>query len=225
MIDHLGRGFRDELLATGLVMLISVVGSYYVIHLRLNKPGQAPVVVLDEKVLGAKEETGQDRQDSGESTIEQAIKVDVESEEAEPTPTPTPPSSNTPKPSATPNQVEIQYGINEEFENDYYIVSFSNPRLVVGNSRVFKVDVVIANKAVETEIGLHNRLHARIEREGEVIIEQAAMSNTEIKQIKQGQQLTFTASISLVSQTDISRIYYKPDGEIPEVVYEVGPLM
>lgn len=108
-----------------------------------------------------------------------------------------------------PNTViEQPYGNGGEYDNADYRLSIVNPRLVVSASRVFKVDVVLANKRIIT--GLKNRLSATIIKEGEVIAESAPFSLSESATAYPGEQISFTASMSLIAGTDVARLKYLP---------------
>ena len=75
-------------------------------------------------------------------------------------------------------------------------------------SRTFKVDIVLANKVVE--VGLKNRLSATIIKDGQVIAESAPFSLSESATAYPGEQISFTATMSLISGTDVARVKYLP---------------
>lgn len=116
--------------------------------------------------------------------------------------------SSQPIPTYANTVIEQPYGNGGEYDNADYRLTIVNPRLVVSASRVFKVDVVLANKRIVA--GLKNRLSATIIKEGEVIAESVPFSLSESATAYPGEQITFTATMSLISGTDVARLKYLP---------------
>lgn len=209
-----GVGFGDELITTGLVLTVVVGGSFFVMS-RLFRPVPRVVSENDEVVMGAQDAAG----GQGRGLAEDSR---ASYELASPTAlvSPSPSTSPTKTPSSEVNVVEIPYGPDQEFENDFYYLRFINPRLISGASLIFKVDVELGNKTAEG--GVHNRIHATVVKDAEMVIEKAAMSNTEITQVNAQEKVIFTASLSLIQETDIEKLIYEPGADMPRVVYYVG---
>ena len=197
--------FREELIATAMLMGLVITGSFVLAYRSINQP-KGPELSIDSEaeVLGTTK------------TIEGEVNS-VINELIIPAPTPI----STPKPtlkpiassSATTPQynttiIEQPYGLGGEYDNDWYRLTITNPRLIVSTSRTFKVDIVLANKAVE--VGLKNRLSATIIKDGQVIAESAPFSLSESATAYPGEQISFTATMSLISGTDVARVKYLP---------------
>jgi hypothetical protein len=218
----LGWGFSDELVATGLLLAVMVTGSFYYLSRISGVSGEVEeeMAPAQEQVLGSVvEENGLEEAGQGGEPSSMAV--------ATPTVTPSPTASvaATPVPTQPPGLatpvIEIAYGTGGRYENDSYFVEFNNPKLTSSSSRVFRTEVVIGNKTVQE--GLSNRLHATVIKDGQVLIDQAAMSISEVKQIFPGQKLTFTASLSLVVETDITKLIYNPREGLPSVTHVLQP--
>ena len=198
--------FREELIATAMLMGLVITGSFVLAYRSINQPKKPELSIDSEaEVLGTTK------------TIENEVN-NVINEFITPAPTPIP----TPKPSLKPiasssaiqtpqystTIIEQPYGLGGEYDNDWYRLTITNPRLIVSTSRTFKVDIILANKAVE--VGLKNRLSATIIKDGQVIAESAPFSLSESVTAYPGEQISFTATMSLISGTDVARIKYLP---------------
>lgn len=202
---HIGRhyqGYKEEMIATGLVLVIGASASFFFLSQTkpVKKVEPLPSSQNQEQVLG------------------------VQTETQTPTPTPTPTPVPTPAPTPTPEAVvteatplpiisqiaEYLVADDQQFENDKYILIIKNIRMAIkgNNYRSLKVDVVLANKSVD--VGLQNRLSVSIVKDGKQVASGAVMSVTESKLIKPGEKLTFGASISLIQATDVEKIYFNP---------------
>jgi hypothetical protein len=196
--------FREELIATAMLMGLVITGSFVLAYRSINQPKQ-PDLSLDSEadVLGTTK------------TIEGEVN-EVINELMTPAPTPIPRPTLKPIASSSAAQtpqynttiIEQPYGQGGEYDNDWYRLTVSNPRLIVSTSRTFKVDIVLANKTVE--LGLKNRLSATIIKDGQVIAESAPFSLSEVATAYPGEQISFTATMSLISGTDVARIKYLP---------------
>lgn len=202
--------FKEELVATAVLMAIVISGSFVVAYRSLQK-NNPDNLVADKQVLGVSQ---------SEDELNQLL------HELSQTPTPRPPSTptptSTPKPQVQPIStqsatllpsynntiIEQPYGAGGEYDNADYRLTILNPRLIVSTSRVFKVDVTLANKRIEN--GLKNRLSATIIKDGVVIAESVPFSLSESATAYPGEQITFAASMSLISGTDVSRLKYLP---------------
>lgn len=215
-------GFKDELVTTGLVVAITVAGSFYFLSSVIIPSAHEKSVVLglsDEPESHTQPPTPTSNPANSATSISQFSEQETEPST---TPSPSPSPSPTPSPTATPNSVEIPYGANQVFENDSYKLSFSSPVLVVTQSRLFKVQVVLANKSVSQ--GFTNNLYARVTRDGQTIIEAAPMSISEVKTVKPGEQITFTATLSVIEGTQIDRISFKPGSGIVDTNFTLAPV-
>ena len=183
-------------------MVLVITGSFILANRSLGKSNEPKISVDNQAdVLG----TTKIVENEVNKIIDDAVP-------APPTPKPTPrpvaSRSAAPIPQYNTTIIEQPYGLGGEYDNDWYLLTIINPRLVVGASRTFKVDVILANKVVE--VGLKNRLSATIIKDGEVIAESAPFSLSESATAYPGEQITFTASMSLISGTDVARIKYLP---------------
>lgn len=212
------NSFQEEMVTTGLVMIVTVAGSFYFLS-RMISPSGKTGLVLDEAVLGRIDEKINEDQEKQKVAGARATQVTATTR-----PSVAPTFKPSPNPTTVPNLVEIPYRPAQEFENDDYLISFSRPRLILGDdTRSFKVDVVMANKAVGGE-GLGNRVYATVLKDGEIIVQEAVMSNTKTVSLKQGETISFTAKISLIEETEVSQIIFAPGDGLPQVTYQVYPL-
>lgn len=217
-------GYRDELIATGIVFCVAASGSFYMLlNSGLLPKTQVVTEENNEQVLGESDTNTQNQQ-----VVEKIEEVPVATTNPTPSPTASTLTVISPTPTlATPAATPITAYMNGGKTFDYakYRLALAGLRMVTdqqNQSRVFKVDAILANKAA-TE-GLHNKLSVAIVKDGKIIIENTPLSLTESKTVMPGQQLTFTASISLIEGTDIKEIYYKPGiAGLEEVTFVVIP--
>jgi len=216
---ELRSDFREEIITIALGVTVVVAGTFFMFSKVLpQSKSNDNLVWVDEATLKKLESQSETDVLKTGGQVKSAIDENGENET-----TPRPTSRATPEGNTEiDTRVEIPYGTSEKFDNEYFILSFSNPRVVMGNSKVFTVEVVLANKSVEG--GLANRIHATVKKDGTVLIEAAAMSSSEVKLVYPGQKLTFTASISLIEQTEVSTVIYDPGTDLPRVTYGVGAL-
>ncbi len=218
------RSFQEELITTGLVMIMAVGGSYYFLDLAFQDTGRVEGLMVDESALAEVEQAKREElNQAGGAKFEQADGAELSQELETPRPSPTIQPTARPTASPTPNWIEIPYRPNREYENDDYLLSFSRPRVMVGNGRIFQVDVQLLNKGIDGD-GLYNRLVATVLKDGEIIVQQAAMSNSQVKVLEVGEKVTYTASLSLIEGTDVSQVIFDPGESLPQVTYQVKPL-
>jgi hypothetical protein len=215
-------GYQDELKATGLILGITVLGSFFFLD-RVMK-AESPTVLGTQSVS-----SNQNNDTSSDSVVSNATPyptvVPQTKEDLLPitqVAIPETVATQTATPSAKPKSepAVLSNGADQTFENDYFILSFSKSELVIGSSTQAKIQVVLANKKV-TE-GLVNNLYGIIERKGEVVNSKAPMSASEKKTIMPGEKLTFSASISLPEETDLTKIVFDPGDLDLRTTYNVG---
>lgn len=211
------NSFREEIVTTGMVMIVTVWGSYYILGRLLNNKPVSEGVSVDESVLGAIDKRLGEKQKEEEDTSGSIIYQESE-KTTDSSPQPTTAPTKTPSPS--PLVTEISYRPSKDYENDDFFISFNRPRLMVGSSRSFMVDVVLMNKAV-TGPGLLNRLYATVLKDGDIIVQEAVMSSSEIASLKVGERISFTASLSLIEGTEVSQIIFVPGNDLPQVTHQV----
>jgi len=212
------QGYKDEMMATGVVLTIGVMGTFFILGQVKPIPKPDKMSVNDQQVLGAQ------TTEVSETQVAAVTATPTATPPPTPLPTPTPQiviTETTPVP--TPQQ-EAEYLVadDKEFENDKYILSFTNIRMYTkgSNVRSFKADAVLANKSVSE--GLPNRLTVSIVKDGNVIATSAFMSLSESKTVKPGEKITFAASISLIAGTDVEKLMYHPDvGGVDGVEYQI----
>lgn len=216
VLNNHSRGFREEMIATAVIISITVMGSF--ILLGQFTPNQKKT---KSAVLGS---TSQQSETPTHTKPTEQNQNDVSNNpELETMPTPTPTPTVTPTPTPDQQKRTIPYGVDQEFENDYYKVTFSNPRVIAGTSRLFKVDVIVANIAVDA--GIKNTLKAGLTLNGNNLSSTAPMTASETQTIMPKQQLTFEASISLPENVDIDEVIVEPGNELPEITYKLAPTL
>lgn len=203
MNEGFWKSYRDELIATGLVLGLSVVGTFFIAG-RLQTPQdqeeKAPKTSKSSEVKETEAVLGQ--------TIQEAIEEAVDD-----SPPPTIAPLPTPTPTISPLDAEVSYGVGGSYKFEDYEVEIKGPKLVfntqTSESRTFVTEVVIRNKTIKE--GLLNRLTVAVIKDGNVIVPKAAMSVTESRRIYPKEQLTFQARLSLIEGTDVKTIDYKPE--------------
>lgn len=205
--------FHEELMVTGVVLTIAVIGSFYILSQLTAGEPESEQQVVQIRTVSETMEPSPEGEVAGEQT----------STPAEPSTTPEPTEEGTA--SAEAEVISVPFGEDGSFENEYYRLELTHPRIEVdqaGGARKFKIDAVLYNKTVSE--GLANTLESSIIRDGRVIVERAAMSLTESKLVKPKQKLTYTASVSLIEGTDAQTVYFEPtEADLPEAVHVLRP--
>jgi hypothetical protein len=216
MNPGLWQQFRDEIIATSLVLGLSVVGSFLLVH-RLADENKSSET---KKTVSEAEEQSQVLGEAINQAIEEATTTTGD-EASEPTRNPSP--TVTPSPEDT----EVFYGLGGTHSFADYELVIKIPRITfnirASESRTFLVDMILRNKSIEA--GLTNRITAAIVKDGMVIVPQAAMSVTESKIVRPGEQLTFQARLSLIEGTDVKSIQFEPKESTNHVKHDLqsGP--
>ncbi len=220
-MDDWRWAIKDELVSVGALLVVAATGSFFWLNQMTNSrpmSNGAKSTKVMEQVLGATQsQTGNDL------PVKESEAMDVGGESlpspsprVSPSPSPTP--NPTPRPTPAIDRVELIQA-SEEMVNDDYQISFSNPRMSYGDANIFRVEVVLANKGVAE--GLHNRLQATVVKDGTVLINEAAMSNSEVVMVMPGEQITYTASLSLVEETEVSRVSFNPGEGLARAVFSL----
>lgn len=200
--------FRDEMLATGLVLILTAAGSFFLVDFltsdRTNPPDNATP-----QTLGAND-TSKDPLDSDKTVTLPSVT---------PLPTQLPTPTPTPVPTPNPYLTEVPYGFEGSYGYDEYHLKIQNPRIEfnsqTNSGRKFKVDLILRN--VNVGEGMVNRITATVIKDGKVIVNEASLSNSETKTVMPGEQLTFTASLALIEGTDVGSVSFKPGGKLKDV--------
>jgi hypothetical protein len=225
LANYLNNGYRDELITAAGIAGLCALASFVVLAQVAPNPKTNDLEA--EAVLGIQSDeemvVPQSQVAQSENNSIAVISAPSPTPSSSPTPSPEASTAATPTPTPTPNTVEIPYGSSQDFENNDYVISFSDPILTVGASRIFRVKVVIGNKKVEEFID--NTLLGEIRRDGQVVSARAPLTLSEIKSIKPGEQLTFTASLSLPESTQLTRITFDPPGDPLQVIYNLDPTL
>lgn len=198
--------FREELVATSLVLVVAVGGSFFVLD-RLTKSNDKPIAKKEPETV--EEILGEVMGDTDE--------VAMESEKAQVTlavPSPTPDL----KPTENPYMSEVFYGTGGLYQNEKFTLGINSPRLIFDardtGARKLVVNVALTNKAVAT--GIQTNLSATIIKDGVVIVPKAAMSVSETKIVLPGESFDYEARISLIEGTDVSLLTFKAgENEVP----------
>lgn len=211
------HSYRDELIATSLVLGLSVFGTFFIAS-RLQQDDDLPETFSDE----SGNEIEVDEAEILGEKIEEAIEIATN-----PGNTPEPTALITPSATPTPGPLdtEVFYGIGGSYSFDEYEVVFNSPKLVFNlkesESRTFLINVILRNKNIEA--GIQNRLTVSIVKDGNVIVSEAALSVSESRNVLPGEQLTFEARISLIEGTDVREIFYSPKNSSKHVEHELQP--
>jgi len=204
MISNMLSGYREELIATSLVLGLSVTGTFYMAHRYLTPTQITPAET------GSNQGDGQ--KDKGvilgekDSTISQ---ITTATPTLLPTDSPIPTAST---PTTSPQMTEVFYGEGGLYEYESYRLEIKSPRIVFDvqkmSERKFVVDVVLTNYSVTG--GLANALTVSIEKDGNLIVPSAALSLSENRMVKIGETMHYQAKISLIEGTDVRELIFKP---------------
>ena len=212
--------FREEVMAIGFSLVITVVASFF-LYSRVFAPTNPKPD--PSKVLGQ-----QDSQTQSDVAFEAIESTSTPQPTPSPivvsTPTPTPAATlePTPIPTSDPNSITINYGQDQVFENDNYAIAFSEPKLTVGDSKIYSVEIVLANKTVTAGIN-SKKIFATVIKGETIMTEEAPMTISESKIVMPNQKLTYTAQLSIFQGTDISKLVFEPGGDLISTTYSVGP--
>ncbi len=201
-------GFRDELVATSLVLVVAMGGSFFIVHQLLAPPEmdspEQSATHENGDVLGS---TGEEMKSPPTIVVTGAATIPVVS------------------PTINDFLTTILFGVGGEYEGDSYKIEVINPRLEfdarTNLSRKFLVDIRLTNKSVAG--GLFPTFTAAIMKDGVVIVPAAALSVSPQGLVLPGQTTAFTARLSLIEGTDIHEISYKPGGDLPNVSHALNP--
>jgi hypothetical protein len=211
--------FRDEILALGLVSVLAIGASGWILTHQNTKPGAKTTPSLQENILGAKTDS------TDNSLLPAPTTIALPPTSPLPTPISTASASATPIPTIDPTEQTITVGRDQVFDLEKLRISFRTPRVSSnsqGTLRVFEVDVILANKKMDAPGGLSNRLFAEIIKDGRTIADDVLMETTENLKVYPGQQLSYKASIHLFEGTDVKDITYKPENGIENIIYQIG---
>lgn len=216
MVHKIWDSFRDELVATGFVLIAATVGSFWFVRTLFSR----------EELIAGPPPTP--TQTIAQKTMSEMVKVLGEKNEPEISESQIVPTVEVLTPEATPTgnvtKSEVLYGVGGLYENSAYRLEINSPRLVEetsGNgSRKLVVDLVLYNKAVSD--GLPNQVSASIVKDGVIIVPDAAMSLSESVVVKPNEKISYQAKISLITGTDVKEFHYKPIN-LPPIVHQLLP--
>lgn len=185
--------FKEEILATAVVLMVAVSGSFFVVS-RLFSPMPQNETEAPGQVLGQAQETP-----------------------ILPTPTITIQPTTQLVPTSNPYDSEVFYGTGGMYEYEEYSLALSSPRISFDarnpQARRFMVDVTLTNKTVAQ--GLQPTLSATIVKDGVVIVPQTPLSIKEFALVLPGEKKSFEARLSLIEGTDVSILRYSPPSLTP----------
>lgn len=190
------KSFRDELIITAFVLVLTIIASFYLAGQALKEP-----------------EVDRDDTEGDVTGVETSIAPTIA-----PSPTSVPP---TPVAAVTIIKedlpVAVPYGHDAAYDLDSYEVTITNAHLLFDShkpgSRQFVATMVIKNKSVKQ--GIDNDITAKIIKDGNVIVPSASMTASDSQRIFPGERLTFDVKLSLIEGTDIAEIALKPAGATP----------
>jgi hypothetical protein len=203
--------YREELIATSLVLVVAVGGSFFILHRLVSPtPPQTPALSQPQASQEIADVINQNRQAQvlgNQTTGETPVVTGT------PSLAPTVPA----QPTGDPYLTEVFYGTGGLYQYDGYKLGLNSPRMVIDardtSSRKLVIDMVLTNNSVAS--GLQNNLTGTIIKDGIVIVPQAAMSVTESKVVMPGETFNFQAKLSLIEGTDVSIISFRPPGAQP----------
>lgn len=210
LFNHYWSSFREELVATSLILMVAVGGSFFILN-RLVSPPTNTVKPLSQS---------QASQQIADAINHPPSENQVLGSQSEPNPeatTPSPLPTTVLQPTINPYSTEVFYGTGGLYQYDGYKLGLNSPRIVFDardtSSRKLVIDVVLTNNKVNS--GIQNSLTGTIIKDGIVIVPQAAMSVSEAKVVMPGETLSFQAKLSLIEGTDVSIISFRPPGATP----------
>lgn len=196
-------GFGDELVATALVLILGLGGSFYLFNKGVFSTQNEEPAVIQIKTLGMSDAQG--------------------NPVALPTPLP-PTATPVPLPSLSPDVITIPFGQEGVYDYESYRLEIGTPHFEFSNStsnRKFVTTIKLINYAVTA--GLPNRLSATLVKDGIVIQQQVSLSLSESKLLTPNETAIYNASLSLIEGTDISEIIFSPGSGLPESIHVLNP--
>lgn len=209
----LNFGYKDEMWATGMVLGLTVVGSFFFANQYMGNAGEDEVVrfrtISTEKIAPTP--------DPAVAQNEQVLGSNVVL-------SPTPQVGLQAIPTLGSDFTEVGFGYGGMYDHPGYKLELSSPRIRIqkntSSSRLFVVDLALTNLAIAE--GIPNRIGARVVKDGAVVAEDAAMTVTPLGLVPQGARVSFQASISLIEGTDVDQVIFKPEG-LKEVLHMLNP--
>jgi hypothetical protein len=217
LMNDYWSSFKEELIATSLVLVVAVGGSFFVLNQIIKPPAPKPSLTNQ-----AADEIVSAIENNQNGTV-----LGNEIGSVMPVPTFLPSTAPTviTTPTSSPYASEVFYGVGGLYETEQYKFGINSPRLAFDArepaSRKFIVDLVLTNKNVPP--GLQNAMTATIVKDGVVIVPKAAMSVTEAKVVMPGETLEYQARLSLIEGTDISVISFDPNNGIAPITHVLRP--
>ncbi len=196
-------GFGDELIATALVLIVGMGGSFYLLEKGVFSGTEEQPAVIQIKTLGISDA-------NGNPVI---------------LPSPLPPSATPlPLPTLAPDVVTVPFGQEGVYDYEQYHLEIGTPHFEFKSSnsnRKFVATIKLTNYNVEA--GLPNRLSATLIKDGKVIQQQVSLSLSESKTLAPKETATYNASLSLIEGTDISEVIFSPGSGLPESIHVLNP--
>jgi hypothetical protein len=214
MASQFWDSYREELIATSLVLILTVFGSFYLTY-RYTRPQKQ---LYQEKVEEMKRQEVAKKIDeamrmvAGLTTDPQLSAVN---QAASPTIVPLP------TPTLAPQELSSSYGSPGHYVFDEYTLVIDNPRVVVnllnGKERRFIADVTITNRSVAR--GLPTTFSASIIKETTIVVAKAPMASSDNKIIMPGEELSLQIRIALIEDNDVNEVIYEPQGLVDTVTH------
>jgi len=196
--------FREELMASGMVLLLIVSASFFTVSRILNvSPGVKGQDNSTQEAITDLTATPPAGKVLGQEVVEKR------------------PTESLPTPTIDPLDSEVPFGTGGEYDYDQYSITLTNPRLTFNMkdtaTRKFLVEITLANKNIAA--GLPNQVYASIVKDGNIIVPKAALSTNESKVLMPGENQTFEARLSLIEATDVKEVIFAPTGDLPQIVH------
>lgn len=201
--NKFSTGFGDELIATALVLVLGMGGSFYLLNKGVFSGADEQPAVIQIKTLGVSDQNG--------NPI------------ALPTPM-LPTGTPLPLPTLAPDVVTVPFGQEGVYDYEQYHLEIGTPYFefkTSSNNRKFVATIELTNYSVDA--GLPNRMSATLIKDGKVIQQQVSLSLSESKSLAPKETATYTASLSLIEGTDISELIFSPGSGLPESIHVLNP--
>jgi len=196
-------GFGDELVATALVLILGLGGSFYLLDRGIFTDNQEAPAVIQIKTLGVSDQNGNSIQ---------------------PTQAQVPSATPLPIPTLAADVITVPFGQEGVYDYEQYHLEIGTPHFEFKDSnsnRKFVATIKLLNYSFDA--GLSNRMSATLIKDGKVIQQQVSLSLSESKVVMPDETIIYTVSLSLIEGTDISEIIFTPGSGLPETIHVLNP--
>lgn len=210
--DNYVSNFREELLASGLVLLLLAVSSFYAVSRMFSQRESTKVTDTASDLAAVLKALTPEPEKAAVLGDAVEIKSQTEagvSQELALSPTP------------DPLDTEVLFGKGGTYDYPEYKLQIDSPRLSYNlkspQKRKFMADITLTNKIITG--GLPLQIEASIIKDGAVIVSKTAMSVSQGKVLQSGESQKTEARISLIEGTDVKEILFQPLGGLPQIIH------